>query len=282
MEISLTGILFFLLVIFLIVLPALGKRGLTAARMRAIQALEKKNGSRVIVLIHRQETVGLMGYPLYKYIDIEDSEQVLRAIKMTDDDVPIDIVLHTPGGLVLAAEQIAYALLRHPAKVTVYVPHYAMSGGTLISLAADAIVMDENAVLGPVDPQLGSSPAASILKVVEQKGEDNVSDETLLMADMARKAISQVKSTVTRILDYHDHFNRTEAEELATLLATGTWTHDHPIMMPQARDMGLPVSSDVPQEVYRLMDMYAQSGKTRPSVSYISAPYTKETAGKAG
>ena len=281
MQISLVGILFFVLVIVLIVLPALGKRGLIAARVRSIQALEKKNGSRVIVLIHRQETVGLMGYPLYKYIDIEDSEQILRAIKMTDDDVPIDIILHTPGGLVLAAEQIAYAILRHPAKVTVYVPHYAMSGGTLISLAADAIVMDENAVLGPVDPQLGDAPAASILKVVEQKGAENVSDQTLIMADMSRKAINQVKSTVTHILDSHDHFDRREAEELANLLATGTWTHDHPIMMPQAKDMGLPVSSDVPQEVYTLMDMYAQSGKSRPSVSYISSPYSKETAGQA-
>ncbi len=281
MQISLVGILFFILVIVLLILPAIGKRSLLSARIRAIQALEKKNGSRVIVLIHRQETVGMMGYPLYKYIDIEDSEQILRAIKMTDDDVPIDIVLHTPGGLVLAAEQIAYAMLRHPAKVTVYVPHYAMSGGTLLSLAADEIVMDENAVLGPVDPQLGDAPAASILQVVEQKGAQNVSDETLLMADMSRKAIKQVKSTVTHILDHHDHFNRKEAEELAHLLATGTWTHDHPIMMPQARDMGLPVRSDVPAEVYRLMDLYAQSGKSRPSVSYISSPYSKETAGKA-
>ncbi len=281
MQISLVGILFFVLVIFLIILPALGKRGLLAARVRAIQSLERKNGSRVIVLIHRQETVGLMGYPLYKYIDIEDSEQILRAIKMTDDDVPIDIVLHTPGGLVLAAEQIAYAILRHPAKVTVYVPHYAMSGGTLISLAADVIVMDENAVLGPVDPQLGDAPAASILKVVEQKGAENVSDQTLIMADMSRKAINQVKSTVTHILDSHDHFDRKQAEELATLLATGTWTHDHPIMMPQVQDMGLLVSSDVPPEVYTLMDLYAQSGKSRPSVSYISAPYSKETTEQA-
>ena len=87
---------------------------------------------------------------------------VLRAIKLTDDDVPIDLILHTPGGLVLAAEQIAHALKNHPAKVTVMVPHYAMSGGTLISLAADEIVLDDNAVLGPVDPQLGQQPAASV------------------------------------------------------------------------------------------------------------------------
>lgn len=106
----------------------------------------------VIVLIHRQETTALLGFPVFRYIDIEDSEQVLRAIKLTDDDIPIDLILHTPGGLVLAAEQIAHALCRHPVRVTIFVPHYAMSGGTLLALAADEIVMDENAVLGPVDP----------------------------------------------------------------------------------------------------------------------------------
>src|SRR5207248_7611428 len=57
---------------------------------------------------------------------------IIRAVEMTSRDMPIDMVLHTPGGLVLAAEQIASALSAHPAPVTVYVPHYAMSGGTLI------------------------------------------------------------------------------------------------------------------------------------------------------
>src|SRR4029450_872338 len=103
-------------------------------------------------------------FPLYRFIDIEDSEEVLRAIRKTPDETPIDLVLHTPGGLVLAAEQIAYALRSHPAKITVLVPHYAMSGGTLLALAADEIVMDENAVLGRVDPQIGQWPAAWVVK----------------------------------------------------------------------------------------------------------------------
>lgn len=278
MTISLAGIvavLFFLFIVFLVVLPSLGRRQLAAARQNAFRALEKKRGSRVITLIHRQETVGLMGYPLYQYIDIDDSEQLLRAIKLTDDDVPIDIVLHTPGGLVLAAVQIAHALISHPAKVTVFVPHYAMSGGTFISLAADEIVMDENAVLGPVDPQLGDSPAASILAVVEQKGADKVEDRTLLMADMSRKSIKQVKESVIRILRQNAGFDEAKAEELATLLATGTWTHDHPIMAEDAKAFGLPISTDMPLEVYRLMEFYAQSQQARPSVSYIPTPYSQ-------
>src|SRR6187455_1220910 len=91
-------------------------------RARALSELQKKRGTRVIAMIHRQETVGVLGVPFYRFIDIEDSEAVLRVIRLTDDATPIDLVLHTPGGLVLASEQIAYALKSHPAKVTVIVP----------------------------------------------------------------------------------------------------------------------------------------------------------------
>jgi ClpP class serine protease len=141
-------------------------RGHTGAQ---ISQIESERKSRVILLVHRQETMRFLGFPIARYIDIDDSEDVMRAIQMTDADMPIDLVLHTPGGLVLAALQIAKAVREHKAKVTVFVPHYAMSGGTLIALAADEIVISEHSVLGPIDPQLGNSPAASLIKVVADK-----------------------------------------------------------------------------------------------------------------
>ena len=202
MTISISGLLFFVLIIFLLVLPAWRMGRLRAARIGAIRALEQKRGSRVIVLIHRQETVGLAGYPVFRYIDIEDSEQLLRAIKLTDDDVPIDIILHTPGGLVLA--------------------------------------------------------------------------------DISRKSINQVKNMVARILENHPNIDQVKAQELAELLATGTWTHDYPILVSEALEMGLPVSTDMPEEVYDLMDMYGQAGQKRPTVSYIPMPYQQPQSSDSG
>lgn len=254
--------------------PVLRQRMLEQARRRLIRRLEEARGSRVIVLIHRQETMSLLGFPLMRYINIEDSEDVLRAVKMTDDDVPIDLILHTPGGLVLAAEQVAYALKKHPAKVTVFVPHYAMSGGTLIALAADEIVMDENAVLGPVDPQLGQHPAASILKVLERKPIEEISDDTLIMADIAEKAIGQVRRTVRDLLN--GKLPDETADHLAEKLSTGTWTHDYPIMVEEARSLGLPVSTEMPHEIYQIMSLYPQTAQRRPSVEYIPLPRSKE------
>ena len=200
------------------------------------------------------------------YINIEDSEAVLRAIRLTPDDQPIDLILHTPGGLVLAAEQIAKALAEHKGKVTVFIPHYAMSGGTLIALAAAEIVMDRNAVLGPVDPQIGDVAASSILKVVEIK-KGTASDETLMMADMAVKARAQVAAFIADILT--KRLSRKKAEELAIVLSEGRWTHDFPITVQAAQKLGFPVTTDMPRRVYELMDLYHQANPRRPSVIYV-------------
>jgi len=266
------SVFFWFFFIFLILSPWFKQKGLETSRISLIHRLEKKRGSRVIAMIHRQETMSILGIPLVKYINIEDSEAILRAIRLTDENVPIDIILHTPGGLVLATEQIAFALTRHKGKVTVFVPHYAMSGGTMLSLAADEIVMDENAVLGPVDPQIGQYPAVSILNVLRDKDKNEIDDETIIQADIARKAIMQVYNFVKKLLS-ENHCSEEKAEKIATTLTEGRWTHDYPITFEEAKELGLCVSSEMPKEIYELMDLYPQNPGNRPSVQYIPVPY---------
>jgi ClpP class serine protease len=225
-------------------------------------------------MIHRQETMSFLGFPIARYIDIEDSEKILRAIRLTPGDTPIDLVVHTPGGLVLAAEQIASALQRHQGTVTVFVPHYAMSGGTLIALAADQIVMDPNAVLGPVDPQLGMGQsavaAASVVKALAQPNPHR-DDQTIILGDMAEKALRQVRSTVERLL--RDHHSAADAERIATTLSSGQWTHDYPLQVEELRQLGFTIGEELPREVYDLMELYPQSSQQRPSVEFIPLPY---------
>src|SRR6266436_726913 len=204
--------------------PVLKQRLLEAARRRLIAKIESQRDSRVILLVHRQETMSFLGFPVLRYIDVNDSEEVLRAIHLTDPNVPLDIVLHTPGGLVLASLQIARAIHKHKGKVTAFVPHHAMSGGTLIALAADEIVMSEYAVLGPVDPQMGEFPAASILKAVAKKPVEEIDDRTLILADQAEKAISQVRESVRELLA--GKVPPEKLDDLTGLLSQGTWTHD--------------------------------------------------------
>ena len=267
--------IFWLLLVYLVVSQFWGFNSTDAARTEVLNRFQLERKSRVIAMIHRQETFSLFGVPVESYIDIEDSEAVLRAIRLTPIDQPIDVILHTPGGLVLAAEQIAKALVEHKGKVTVFVPHYAMSGGTLIALAADEIVMDPNAVLGPVDPQIGDMPAASIVKLLEFKKPAQVSDEMLILADMAMKSRIQVASFVGQLL--LKRLPKEKAFQLATILSEGRWTHDFPITVTLAEELGLPISTAMPVVVYELMDLYPQSGSGRPSVLYV--PLRRESPG---
>ena len=263
--------IFWIFFIILVITPALRQKMLDTNRYKIIRDIEKKRGSRVISLIHRQESLGVLSLLTRKFIDIEDSEEVLRAIRLTPADMPIDIILHTPGGLVLASEQIANALCSHPAKVTAIVPHYAMSGGTLIALAADEIWMDENAVLGPIDPQIGKWPAASILKVIEQKNLEDIDDEFIALADIAQKALNQMKRVVYGILK--TRMNLKASARLANLLTTGKWTHDYPLTCSELQKMGFNIKCNLDKLFYTLMDLYPQTQKGRPSVQYIPQKY---------
>jgi ClpP class serine protease len=248
--------------------PTVQRQMLVVARRRRLAALSAERAATVITLIHRQETMSLLGFPIVRYIDIDDSEGVLRAIRDTPEGRPIEIILHTPGGLVLAASQIAAALADHSGRVTAVVPHYAMSGGTLISLAADEIVLDSHSVLGPVDPQLGKYPAASVVDAVAQPGEHQ--DETLILADVSRKAIAQTESFLRRLLERR--LDRQRARDVARLMSTGTWTHDHPLYVSDLQELGLTVRVGVPAPERELMVLYPQPRGREPAVEYVPGP----------
>jgi len=262
-----------ILFILLFFVPMAQKNFLQMERKRVLARLGKRRGSQVITLIHRQETISFLGLPISRYIDIDDSEQVLRAIRTAPKEVPLDIILHTPGGLALAATQIAMALKAHPSKKTVLVPHFAMSGGTLIALAADEIIMDPHAALGPVDPQLGDQttvyPATSLLRAVQKKSVDEIDDKTLVFAEEADKALKQMKDLVRKIM-----VNKCGGENIERIIeefVSGKFTHDRPFMAEDVKDLlGDCVSMDVPEEVYELMKLYRMEiGGRRPGVENV-------------
>ncbi|MCS6904823.1 MAG: ATP-dependent Clp protease proteolytic subunit [Bacteroidia bacterium] len=248
--------LLWLFFIFLSLQPVIRQRLIESLRQRLINKIEKERNSRVILIVHRQESMSLLGFPILKYISMEDSEEVLRALEATEPEKDIDLVLHTPGGLVLASLQIARAIQNRKGKVRVIIPHYAMSGGTLIALAADEIIMSPNAVLGPVDPQLGEYPAAALKNLLTKKDINEIEDKTLIYADIAEKAISQMQDAVYEILS--KNYPEEKARELSHLLTEGKWTHDYPITASKATELGINVQTDMPKIFMELMSLYKQ------------------------
>lgn len=265
MEIAISELLWIALIIVFF-LPILRQKYLDRKRHVYIKRIGKKRKTKVITLIHRKGPFSFL--PFGKMIDIEDSEEILKAVRQTPDETPIDLIVHTPGGMVLASEQIARALAGHKSKVTIFVPHYAMSGGTYIALAADEIAMDENAVLGRVDPQVLGLPAVSIKNVLKKKKIKDIDDRTLFLADISEKAINQTKELTQEVLK-KSGYDKEKIKEIAEELVSGKYTHDHPITYDKAKKLGLKVTKELPEEVYKLMEQYPQPGRGPSPVEYI-------------
>jgi len=230
--------------------------------------IQRTRNSRVIAIIHRETHNGGIAFgPERSWIDLNDFEGVVSAISMTSPNRPLDIILHTEGGETLAALQIARAVKAHPAKKTVFVPYFAMSGGTLIALAADEIIMSDHAVLGPIDPQIGGIPAASIVKAANAKPIETVNDFTLMQADIAQKAMDQMRRQACELME--GTYNHDGSCAISDLLASGKWTHSYPITVPEAREIGLHVSTQMPREVIDLVALYPGPVPREPSVQYL-------------
>ncbi len=229
--------------------------------------IQKKRKSRIIAIVHRQEPMGLLGIPMLRYIDLNDAEDVLEAIRKTPPNKPLEFILHTPGGLILPAVQIARAVKAHPGRKTVFVPHFAMSGGTLIALAADEIVLSQHAILGPIDPQIDGFPAASLMRVAKEKPIQNTDDYTLLLADIGAKYTEQLEMTARELLKGTVSDNAAVA--IAEQLSSGRWTHDYPIYFSAARELGLSVSNDMPNDIMEMMALFPDTLRRTKSVKYI-------------
>jgi ClpP class serine protease len=268
--------LLWLLFLVVALQPVLKQRLLEGYRRRLIARIEAMRGTRVILLVHRQETMNLLGFPIMRFIDVHDSEAIIHALLRTHPEVPIDLVLHTPGGLVLPTYQVARAINQRKGKVTVFVPHYAMSGGTLLALAADEIVLCEHSVLGPLDPQIGKYPAASLLKVMREKPVADIDDETLILIDQAEKAVRQLEAIVAQVMA--DSYDGETCARLSKLLTQGAWTHDYPITCEEARQLGFHVRTDMPAEFLELMTLYPQPLRRIPSVESGDAPVRRPGA----
>lgn len=270
------NLLFWAILAVVLLQPLLQRRLLEASRRRLRLSIERERGSRVILLVHREESMSLFGFNLTRFLDVQDSEEIVRAIMQTDPETPIDLILHTPGGLALPSLQIARAVSRHKAKVTAFVPHYAMSGGTLIAIAADQITMCEHAVLGPIDPQVGGYPAGSVLRAVSRKEDKDVEDDTLILADQAEMAIAQMRRALSSLLA--PSMRSDIADYVADQLSQGHWTHDYPITPEEAAGMGLPVTTDMPAAILKMMSLYPMPKRMTPSVEYGSEHQRKPRA----
>jgi hypothetical protein len=154
-------------------------------------------------------------------------------------------------------------LTAHPVPLKAYVDTGEPTGVALRGPWANRLAAPEYEIA-----QLGQYPAASLVAVSERPGDHD--DQTLLMADVGRKAIVQVEAFTKHLLERYMAADR--AADVARLLATGTWTHDHPLQVPDLQALGLPVRVGVPEGERELMTLYPQPRGRPPAVEYVPGP----------
>jgi len=107
--------------------------------------------------------------------------------KTVTDRIPapnLDILIHSPGGYAEAAESIVQQLRGKYKSIRFLVPSFAKSAATMFVMAGDEILMDRDAELGPIDPQMrtqtGASPAEAILEQFQKAQAELQHDATKL------------------------------------------------------------------------------------------------------
>lgn len=102
-------------------------------------------------------------------IDDNDKNGFMAVIHKMDRAKGVDLILHTPGGNLAAAESLVeYLKQMFGNDVRAIVPQIAMSAGTMIACSCKSILMGKESSLGPIDPQFGGIPASGVIEEFER------------------------------------------------------------------------------------------------------------------
>jgi len=229
-----------------------------------VSQYEKKYNAKIFYFIHRKKNLGIFGIPLYEYLEVYDAHRFLRDLRSVPQDKNLVIILHSPGGELLAAMQIAKVLKDWKGRVDVVVPYYAMSAGTLIALSADVIYAYKDVAFGPIDPQVtfGNgdkyTSAVDVYRTCRNKTfflslEDNVICET------SRKVVKQMEIFLREVV-----LNGRDQKTVNNVINAFLYTekpHDSPFFASDLRKMGLNVIFEIPKELNELSSLLISSHK---------------------
>lgn len=147
-----------------------GGGGIDAVRRKYLGLLQQKTGRNVIAYYS-----GFLQKPGYAFGQVNDDDKngFMNAIHGLDRTIGLDLILHTPGGDLSAAESIVHYLRQmFGTNIRAVIPQLAMSAGTMISCACSEIVMGKQSNIGPFDPQFGGIPAHGVLEEFEKAIEE--------------------------------------------------------------------------------------------------------------
>lgn len=204
-------------------------------------------------------------------IAFDEAFEAVAAIRDANPRAKIVVVLHTLGGYARPAHMMSLALKNFLKKskrkkgdrTVVYVPYVAMSGGTMIALAADKVVLGTAASLGPIDTIYGGFPNDAYQALLEQKGPLATQDVLVLLAHEADKYDRYAKDVAREIVNPVHKREDKDKHYLADHLSAGKMSHSQAITASDAKRLGMNVSTEVPKIIYDFVDARIRMIKTR-------------------
>lgn len=196
--------------------------------------------------------------------DIQGFMATLHGLKGTE----LDLILHSPGGSLEAAEQIVNYLRSKYTKIRAIIPQNAMSAATMIACACDEIWMGKQSAIGPVDPQITfptqhgpfTAPAQSLLDDFEQAKQETAANPGVaplwvakmrdyppglfsVCSNTIQLAKEKVKTWLATYMFAGDPSADQKASDISEWLGnfSNHRTHGHPINFAEAQAKGLKV-----------------------------------------
>lgn len=222
-----------------------------------LEEYEQEHDSKVIFINHQSKSGSILGQSL-SFLDSmpslskSDVRDVLDILRDTPKDKTLDIILHTNGGSLTAAEVITKALISHEGTIRVHIPYYAESAGTLVALAGNEIHIGQGGWLTQVDPQLGYWSAASVLEASKTQGTSWFSDILRLTNVSAQKAMDRAVDIFNYIATARGYTEQ-EIHLLCELLVEGKSNHDKPLtedLLVNVKGLDYNIDSKI-MELYR-------------------------------
>lgn len=181
--------------------------------LESLNSISSKRDNRNVILYAsaflQKPTQGL-----YTQITQEDINGFMSVMHGMDWDKGLTLILHTPGGVTTSTETIVDYLREKFGSFEVIIPTYAMSAGTMISLASEKIVMAKQSQMGPIDPQMQMKDrpvsAGSIVAQFERAKSDIIGNRDLahLWAPVLQTIGPALLEEAQNALDYSEKIVR--------------------------------------------------------------------------
>lgn len=203
------------------------------ARLRKIKKITGKN---IVLIKHTKQEMFSVGM-----IDRTTVSQIIKAMQKFKGEA-FDLVLHTPGGEIFSSQFISRLLKQYPGKIRVFIPQFAMSGGTLLALSCDEFYMNNISCMGPIDPQLGNlfkfGSSNAWNKIVKMK-KNRAEDSSISFALMGEQYTKSMHKHLIGLLD--GKLSVPKSRKLARFLTDGAVEHGYNLLPSQLMAYGLDI-----------------------------------------